>query len=97
MYSMLPKKTDEGYKLIYSKVADPDPDKYIFTEQLKLYDMNVMMDLITNGTSEGNVILLDMKDFTIGHMAKMNLLTQKKFLLYVQVLLSFHAHFNRVI
>lgn len=64
---------------------DSNTDNYVLNEQLKIYDMCALLDLITNGTNDGIIILLDMKHSTIGHLAKFNLLSVKKFLSYVQV------------
>lgn len=70
---------------------DSNTDRYVMNEQVKLYDMCAILDLITCGTHDGIVMLLDMKNSTIGHLAKFNLLTMKKFLTYVQVRLSFKS------
>lgn len=51
--------------------------------------------LLEEGTSEGHHVVSDMKGCTLSHIAKLNLMTVKKFFFYLQVFtISFEKNFN---
>lgn len=80
----LPKETPEGYCIFLVKLIDNNPDKYIFVDQLRCFDMACMLHLHQKGTSKGHLILFDMKGVVFGHVTKLGPLTMKKFLYYLQ-------------
>lgn len=84
-YTILNRPTKEGYSIFYSRIMDFAPDKYVTTEQYKLVDMLILLEYFTNGIRPGLVVVIDMQGTTLGHLARINILTVKKFLYYVQV------------
>ncbi|CAH1382203.1 unnamed protein product [Tenebrio molitor] len=84
LFSVLPRKTPEGYSVILMKLMDPNPDVYNFAVQLKYFDMACMLYLHQHGPSNGHLILLDMKEVVFGHVTKLGPLNMKKFLYYLQ-------------
>ncbi|KAK4878841.1 hypothetical protein RN001_011347 [Aquatica leii] len=83
-YIPLPKTTPEGYRVIFCKVMDSDASKYSFNEQIKNFDMSIMLWMMMEGTAEGLLIVMDMDGITFAHMTKLNVMGLKKFFLYLQ-------------
>lgn len=84
LYVVLPQLTNESYKVIYCKITDPDPAKYIQANQVNLFDMIITLEFLFNGPSEGHVFVIDMEQIVFGHMARINLMVMKKFFMYLQ-------------
>ncbi|KRT82511.1 CRAL-TRIO domain containing protein, partial [Oryctes borbonicus] len=84
LYAPLPKLTPEGYKVIFAKLIDPDPDNYSFAGQVKAFDMATMLMLRQEGSLEGIVVVTDMKDVTFSHFTKLGVMHIKKFFYYLQ-------------
>ncbi|XP_018328062.1 alpha-tocopherol transfer protein-like [Agrilus planipennis] len=84
LYVTLPKPTPEGYRVLFAKLMDSDPDNYIFSDACKGFDMSTMLHLIQEGTDNGQIILFDMKGLTFGHVTKLGIVTMKKMLYYLQ-------------
>ncbi|XP_046737919.1 uncharacterized protein LOC124406526 [Diprion similis] len=80
----LPGTTPEGYRVILGKTIDPDPSRYVLADVIKLCSMIMELRLYTTGTAPGYVIIMDMDDTVFGHVARMNPMTVKKHLYYVQ-------------
>nr|XP_015838049.1 PREDICTED: uncharacterized protein LOC655774 [Tribolium castaneum] len=80
----LPRETPEGHCIFLFKLIDTNPDKYIFGDQLRCFDMMIMRHLHQCGTSNGHLILFDMKGVVFGHVTKLGPLNMKKFLYYLQ-------------
>lgn len=70
LYCVLPRGTPEGYRVIYCKIVDPDPSKYVQSLQVNLFDMAAMLDLRLEGAAEGHVIVVDMINVVFGHLAR---------------------------
>ncbi|KAF5285777.1 hypothetical protein FQR65_LT13056 [Abscondita terminalis] len=83
-YFPLPKRTPEGYRVIFCKIMDSDVAKYSFNEQIKSFDMSIMLWLMLEGTAEGLMIVMDMDGLTFAHMTKISIMGMKKFFLYLQ-------------
>lgn len=81
---MLPQLTNESYKVIFCKITDPDPSKYVQAHQVNLFDMIITLEFLLNGASEGHVFVIDMQNIVFGHMARINLMVMKKFFMYLQ-------------
>ncbi|KAF2883357.1 hypothetical protein ILUMI_22802 [Ignelater luminosus] len=81
----LPKPTNDNYGVIYCRVVDTDSSNFVFSEEVKIFDMNMMLWLMQEGTQEGLIIILDMEDFSFSHFLKLGVMTVKKFLYYLQV------------
>lgn len=82
----LPKLTDKNYKLFIYRLADSDPDKYIFADALKTFfavaDVRMLCD---PEFSDGEIPIFDMTGFTLRHASKVNLPILKKYMVYTQV------------
>ena len=84
LYTPLNGTTNEGYKVIYSRLLDMDPSNFVHSESVKGYTMVLDMWLHIEGTAPGHVILIDMYGSVMGHVGRMNLATAKKSLSYLQ-------------
>ncbi|GJQ85278.1 hypothetical protein Trydic_g23177 [Trypoxylus dichotomus] len=84
LYTPLPKPTKLGYQIIYGRLLDCDPDKYVLSQQIKTFDMTAMLMLHQYGCALGHVFLIDMKGITFTHFTKINPLQLKKFFVYLQ-------------
>lgn len=84
MIAALPQLTPEAYKVIYCKITDPEPAKYVQANQVNLFDMIMTLELLLNGASEGHIFVIDMQNIVFGHMARINLMVMKKFFMYLQ-------------
>ncbi|XP_044261175.1 alpha-tocopherol transfer protein-like [Tribolium madens] len=84
LFAFLPKKTPEGNTIIFMKLMDLNPENYNFSVQVKYFDMVCMLSLHQEGTSNGHIIVIDMKELVFGHITKLGPLEIKKFLYYLQ-------------
>ncbi|XP_055854077.1 alpha-tocopherol transfer protein-like [Episyrphus balteatus] len=80
----LPKATPEGYRVIIGRLADTDTSKFNFADIMKFYCMVFDLWMAEGGAEQGHVIVMDLKGVTLGHVARLGLLTMKKFLFYLQ-------------
>uniref|UniRef100_A0A336MDN5 CSON013467 protein n=2 Tax=Culicoides sonorensis TaxID=179676 RepID=A0A336MDN5_CULSO len=80
----LPKTTPEGYRVIFTRLYDTDPNALDFAQVLKLYILIMDCIMAEEGTCNGYVLLYDMQGTSFGHMFKMNIFTIKHYLTYVQ-------------
>ncbi|KAF5282987.1 hypothetical protein FQA39_LY04858 [Lamprigera yunnana] len=81
----LPKLTKDDYKLFIYRLADPDPDKYVFADALKTFltlaDVRLTFD---EEVPKGEVPIFDMAGFTLKHAYKVQLPVLKKYMVYTQ-------------
>lgn len=83
----LPKVTSKNYKLFIYRLADPDPDKFIFVDVLKTFLTVADVRLLTDPDfPDGEVPIFDMTGFTLRHAAKFTLPLIKKYMTYSQVI-----------
>lgn len=82
--SILPKITPEGYIVYYIKIVDPDPSSMSFDQQIRAFDMAMMVHLNTEGTNNGVQVVFDMNGVQLGHLLRVGLVTLKKFFFYFQ-------------
>ncbi|XP_020280810.1 uncharacterized protein LOC109853287 [Pseudomyrmex gracilis] len=80
----LPKATKEGYKVVYTRLIDYDPTRFVYNDIMKYFAMVVDMWLYTEGTASGHVIIIDMEGVTFSHAGRLSPLGIKKFLYYLQ-------------
>ncbi|KAG8300720.1 alpha-tocopherol transfer protein-like [Homalodisca vitripennis] len=81
---VLPKKTPEGFLVLYQKVESSDASKYNFDDSCKLFFMTMDAFLRTEGTVPGVIFLLDYTNIRFGHLAKSSITSIKKMFQYVQ-------------
>lgn len=71
---------------------------FIFFHCLKHFMLRVLMVvdlyLAHDGNAEGDAIIIDMEGATLSHLARVNIITLKKLLFYVQVFESASLLFN---
>ncbi|GLV38428.1 uncharacterized protein CBL_13021 [Carabus blaptoides fortunei] len=84
LYYILPGCNSDGHRVIYCRLVDIDPTKYVFSEQLKLFTMIVDTWLLQEGTMPGHIIVFDMEGVSFGHLTKLGLMTMKKYMYYLQ-------------
>ncbi|RZC37681.1 uncharacterized protein BDFB_004462 [Asbolus verrucosus] len=82
--NVLPKKTPEGYCVVFMKLIDFNPDNYRCVNQINLLDLHMMLHLHQNGPCNGVLTVADMKGLAFGHVTRFNLVAIKKHLYYVQ-------------
>lgn len=80
----LPISTKEGYKLIYSRLINYEPSRFVFTDSMKFFSMVMDLWLYTEGTAEGHVIIIDMEGVTFAHAGRLSPIAIKKYLYYLQ-------------
>ncbi|CAL1683209.1 unnamed protein product [Lasius platythorax] len=80
----LEQKTKEGYIMTFGKLLDPDPSKFDYLECMKYLFMTCEVQNVIRGTSQGLVIVLDASGLSFGHIARINLMSMKKILYYIQ-------------
>ena len=85
MMTLLPKRTKEGYNVLFSKLMDGNSEHFDYNNHLKTADMTVSLNLAQLGTSPGFVAILDSEGYSLGHVMKTNITSMKKFSYYQQV------------
>ncbi|XP_022186334.1 retinaldehyde-binding protein 1 [Nilaparvata lugens] len=81
---IIPKKTPEGYQVLFQKIQSTDYSIYNFDEACKLFIMSMDSVIREEGPLPGYMILLDYKNVRLGHLAKTNMSTLKKMFKYIQ-------------
>ncbi|XP_067214846.1 alpha-tocopherol transfer protein-like [Linepithema humile] len=77
-------QTKEGYKLIYARLINYEPSRFVYTEIMKYFTMVMDLWLYTEGTAEGHVIIIDMEHVTFAHAGRLSPIAIKKYLYYLQ-------------
>ncbi|KAG7196747.1 hypothetical protein KM043_014006 [Ampulex compressa] len=76
--------TKEGHKIIFGRLIDYEPSNYVYNDGMKYLNMVIDLWLHTEGTTQGHVILFDVKNVAFGHVGRLSPLGLKKFLYYLQ-------------
>ncbi|XP_050311781.1 alpha-tocopherol transfer protein-like [Anthonomus grandis grandis] len=84
LVSILPQRTKENYIVVLAKLMDTNPDLYNPQLASKVFDMQILRHVYTEGPSSGVLVIIDMTGGVFGHLLKMNLTDFKKFLVYIQ-------------
>ncbi|XP_014214637.1 alpha-tocopherol transfer protein-like [Copidosoma floridanum] len=80
----LEKKTPEGYGIIYSRLIDFDPSRYVYNDAMRLYNMISELWLLREGTMPGYVIICDIYGVQMAHALRVPPMGIKKCLYYLQ-------------
>ncbi|XP_071638276.1 alpha-tocopherol transfer protein-like [Temnothorax longispinosus] len=80
----LPMTTKEGYKLVYSRLIDYEPSRFVYNDVMKYFSMVVDLWLYTEGTAEGHIIIIDMAGVTFAHAGRLSPMGIKRYLYYLQ-------------
>ena len=76
--------TKEGYKIIYGRLLDDEPSHFVYNDTMKFLNMVIDLWLYIEGTCDGHVLLIDMKNVSLGHVGRLSPMALKKFLYYLQ-------------
>ncbi|EZA49214.1 hypothetical protein DMN91_008389 [Ooceraea biroi] len=77
-------RTKEQYKLVYVRLIDYEPSHFVHNDAIKYFLMVMDLWLYTEGTAPGHVIVIDMEGVTLPHAGRLNPISIKKFLYYLQ-------------
>lgn len=78
----LEERTEKGYRVIYTKLTNPDAKKYVFNTATKYFNMVVDQCIHKDGTNPGYLYVFDLNDTTLEHAAKLTIMGLKKFVDY---------------
>ncbi|XP_014282300.1 alpha-tocopherol transfer protein [Halyomorpha halys] len=82
----IPKRSPEGFIVLLYRLRDPDPNKFIFQEGLRVFLSFNDLRISEDGLAPGYIVVFDMKGCSMGHLARatpyMNYI--KAFMLYIQ-------------
>lgn len=82
----LPKVTSNNYKLFIYRLADFDPDKFVFADAVKTFLTVADVRLLSDPEfPDGEVPIFDMAGFSLRHATKFTLPLIKKYMAYSQV------------
>ncbi|XP_018337421.1 PREDICTED: alpha-tocopherol transfer protein-like [Trachymyrmex septentrionalis] len=76
--------TREGHTIIYGRLIDSEPSYFVHSDVVKLLFMTIDLWLYTEGTCNGHILIVDMKNVSLGHVARLSPVTLKKFFYYLQ-------------
>ncbi|XP_071557673.1 alpha-tocopherol transfer protein-like [Temnothorax nylanderi] len=79
----LPMTTKEGYKLIYSRLIDYEPSRFVYNDVMKYISMVIDLWLYTEGTAEGHIIITDMAGVTFAHAGRFSPMGIERYLYYL--------------
>lgn len=85
----LPMTTKEKYKILYARLIDCEPSHFVFNDVVKCFAMIVDTWLYTEGTACGHIIVMDMEGISFAHAGRMNPISVKKSLYYLQEAIPF--------
>ena len=80
----LQQRTREGYSVLFGKLLDTDASKYNFNDHIRDICMCIDVAQYEIGTTPGQIVVFDTVGATLGHIARLDLAGQKKFLMYIQ-------------
>ncbi|XP_052751882.1 clavesin-1-like [Galleria mellonella] len=84
LFAALPTPTAEGYRAVYMRVLDPDPRSFIFCDAVRVFMMMVDLWQYEEGTWPGFIMMIDMDQTVIGHLARLDLMTIRQVLYFLQ-------------
>ncbi|XKL63845.1 hypothetical protein PGB90_006209 [Kerria lacca] len=80
----LPKRSVDGYQLVYCGFKDPDPAKFHLEIGIAMFIKVMMTILLIKGTCSGYAFIFDIKGVVLSHFATVTISLVKKFLFFVQ-------------
>lgn len=80
----LPTLTREGYHIFYTKINNPDPNKYVMGDNVKCGEVIMRMTLRQRGTVNGFVFVLDLDRYSLAHIARLPLMELKILMTFLQ-------------
>ncbi|KAK3933413.1 Alpha-tocopherol transfer protein-like [Frankliniella fusca] len=82
--AVFPKMTPAGYQIIFHRLSQYEPSKYIFADGVKVLNMTMESARCLTGPQKGYFILFDMTGVKLGHLTRLNLGLLKKFFMFIQ-------------
>lgn len=82
--AVFPNATPEGYQIIFHRLSQYEPSKYVFADGVKVLNMTMESARYTSGPAKGYYILFDMTGVRLGHLTRLNLGLLRKFFAYIQ-------------
>ncbi|XP_031330818.1 alpha-tocopherol transfer protein-like [Photinus pyralis] len=82
--AILPSPTPENYKIVLYKLMNSDVERFATKEEFKIFDMCMMMELMQKGTSDGCVLVCDLREATVAHALKFDITATRRIMLYLQ-------------
>ncbi|XP_045454365.1 clavesin-2-like [Melitaea cinxia] len=79
-----PTFTADGYKVIYCRLLDGDPKRYMFNDIVRVFGMVFDLYQYAEGTWPGLVVLIDMDLTCIGHVGRIDLSTLRQVIIFHQ-------------
>lgn len=83
-FTTFPKPDQNGYRIVYHRLADTRPPQYMFNDGVKLLLMSIDASLYTDGCSPGYVFLFDMQGVRLGHLTRLSINSIRRFFEYLQ-------------
>ncbi|XP_045454244.1 clavesin-1-like [Melitaea cinxia] len=80
----LPIRSYDNNHVVYHKLIDCDTKNFIFSDVIRVVLMLMDLRQFEDGTWPGFIILIDLSGVTLGHIAKLDLLTVQQLLYYLQ-------------
>ncbi|KAI5695673.1 hypothetical protein M8J75_001756 [Diaphorina citri] len=77
-------KTPQGYQVIFHRLQQFEPSKYVFQDSVRLLAMSIDACLHVEGTVPGYIFLFDMAGVRLGHVLRLSVGQLSKFFLYLQ-------------
>ncbi|KAK4878820.1 hypothetical protein RN001_011326 [Aquatica leii] len=80
----LPKATPEGYRVLMYTVKEHESTEYVFSDAIKGFCMYNDSVISEEGLAEGYIVIFDMKNLKLGHLARVSLPVLRSFMIYIQ-------------
>ncbi|XP_059047284.1 alpha-tocopherol transfer protein-like [Achroia grisella] len=84
LFAALPTPTPEGYRAAYMRLLDTDPKNFMFADSVRVFMMMFELWQLEEGTWPGFIILIDMDQAVIGHLARLELMHIRIVLYFLQ-------------
>jgi hypothetical protein len=81
----LPKRDQHGNIVMVGRLTDEDASKFCYEDCVTGWFMVQDIALRENGAVPGLVFIIDAKETSLGHIAKVSLSCLKKYYMYIQV------------
>ncbi|CAG4967945.1 unnamed protein product [Parnassius apollo] len=84
LFAPLPVPTVDGYRAMYVRLIDADARNFNFPDTVKTLMMAFDLWQYEEGTWPGFVLIIDMDTTTLGHIAKLDVMSIKQILFFLQ-------------
>ncbi|XP_050353571.1 clavesin-1-like [Nymphalis io] len=80
----LPMPTVKGYRAVYCRLLDGDPKRFVFADTIRAFMMIFDLWQYEEGTWPGFVLMIDMDLTSLGHVARLDVMTTRQVLYFLQ-------------